>query len=365
MDKVKELLHKLKDAMLRLLFLPLQVFARALKLATRPLVHPVTVGLVTLVLGFIIGARLHEVGYLANKLGKDYKGSTVYLSGLCNISGSNKPRLPAFAEDEVKVTSIDGERLLGIVRLTRESIECKLADVAIDKLPLLANLAKSPAAIPELQAPVIEKKDRPAYKDYEKKTLLMSGSCVNMKNEVLPAFTDETVDITSVDPSQECEDLFVFTGIKKKDQEVVRCLSNSVKYEVFQEKALVADNSAPAVQEGPVSSVGEVILITGSCFPDQRTNLNKKSKIRALYKLANTRVEVLEERLDKDGKISYLAGTVMDEPYRTEQVVCDKTKIPFIYKDYDPEGMKLDSKISPENNDSAPAAEAVPAPSAE
>lgn len=363
MDKVKALLLKIKELLLRVLFLPLQALAVTLKLILKPFLHPVTMILVGTALGFLVGARLHETGNLAGMLGKDFKGATVYLSGLCNISGSNKPRLPAFAEDEVKVTSIDGEKMLGIVRLTRESIECKLSDVAIDKLPLLANLAKSPAKVPELMAPIEEKKTRSPFKDLEKKTLVMSGSCLNMKNEVLPAFTDEKVDVTSVDAAADNEELFVITGIKKSDREVVRCLSNAVKYELFQEKAPVAVDGT-TVAAGPTSSVGEVLLITGSCFPDQRTNLNKRSKIRALYKLANTRVEILEEKLDKDGKITYLSGTVMDEPYRTEQIVCDRTKIPFIYKEYDPEGMKMESKISPENVD-MPESQAAPAPSAE
>lgn len=353
MEKVKALLLKIRDLLIKVLFLPLQAAAKIIKLILRPFLHPVTMILVGMALGFLVGARLHETGNLAGMFGKDFKGATVYLSGLCNVSGSTKPRLPAFAEDEVKVTSVDGEKLLGVVRLTRESIECKLADVAVDKLPLIANLAKSPAKVPDLQAPVEENKGRPQYKDLEKKTLIMSGSCLNIKNEVLPAFTDEKVDVTSVDASKDNEELFVITGIKKADREMVRCLSNAVKYEVFVDKAVVAANDGISAPAGPTSAVGEVLLITGSCFPDQRTNLNQRSKIRALYKLANTRVEVLEEKRDKDGRITYLAGTVMDEPFRTEQVVCDRSKIPFVYKDYDPDGMKLDSKVMPENSDSA------------
>lgn len=355
MDKIKAIAQKLREGLLKLLLSPIKLAAITLKLLLRPVFHPVTMLLVGLAGGFLVGGRLHETGHLAGVLGKDFKGASVSLSGVCLTDG--EPRLPAFAEDEVKVTSIDGEKLLGVVRLTREHIECKLADVAIDKLPLIANLAKSPAMVPDLKAPEKEVKQRPSYKDLEKKTLLLSGSCVNNNNETIPAFTDEKVDITSADPSQENKDLFILTGIKKSDKQIVRCLSNAVKYEIFVEEAkkvLVANADGKTEEVSAGSKIGETILITGSCFPDQRTNLNKKSKARALFKLASTRVEVLEDKVDAEGRLVYVAGTVLDEPYRTEQIVCERAKIPFIYKDYDPESMKLENKATAEQLDVAP-----------
>ena len=361
MDKIKALAIKLREGLLKILLSPVKLAAQSIRLLLRPFLHPVTVGLVGLAIGFLIGGRMHETGHLAGMLGKDFKGSTVFLSGVCSTDG--EPRLPAFAEDEVKVTSIDGEKLLGVVRLTREHIECKLSDIAIDKLPLLSNLAKSPAVIPELKQQEKEVKQRPAFKDLEKKTIILSGSCVSDKNEAIPPFTDEKVDVTSADQSQENKELFVLTGIKKSDKQVVRCLSNAIKYEMFvPETPKQQEEAAKVAEEKNKSQVGEIILITGSCFPDERTNLNKKSKSRALYKLANTRVEVLEDKVDPTtGRLSYVAGTVLDDPYKTEQIVCDRSKIPFGVKDYDPEGMKLDNKATTEQLDSTAAPVPTPA----
>lgn len=323
--------------------------------------NPVTIGAVM----FVLGARMHETGYLAGVLGKDLRGASVTVSGSCTING--KLRVPTLAEDQIKITYVDGEKIQGVVRKTRELVDCKLSDIAIDKIPLLAHFGKSPAAIPELVAMENKEAKTPDFKQLEKKTLVMTGSCVDLDGKTLPAFTDEKVDVTFVEAAKDSEDLFVLTGIKKADRQYVKCLSNSIKYEVFVPVVakVNADGSVIDDNSQRPSYLGEMLLITGNCYPDVRTRVNKV-KGYLFYKLANTRVQVLEEEFGKDDKLTKIIATIMDGAHIGETAVCQKSKFPFIYKEYDPDNTKLETKIETESGTEATPAqapEAVPSES--
>lgn len=311
---------------------------------------------------FFIGARMHETGQVQDYLGvkKDIRGATVRLSGKCSVGG--KPRLPALAEDQVKITYVDGEKLQAVVRQTREIVECQLAEVAIDKLPLLAYMGKDMKEIPELTVPVEIVKTIPEYKKLEKKTLIMSGSCTDIQGKVLPAFTDEKVDVTAVDAVKDNEELFQLSGIKKSDQVAIVCLSSAIKYSEYIVSAKSVDGmDSNTLGNSQVKSyVGETLVITGTCFPDERTKVNKQKKY-LFYKLANSKIQVLEHDLAKDGSINRLVGTVLDSEFRGDAVYCDKQKFPFIYKEYDEDSMKLEKGAAAESED----APAVPAPAIE
>lgn len=58
---------------------------------------------------------------LAGVLGKDLRGASVYkCPGACTSDG--KVRNPPLAEDQVKITYVDGEKLQGVLVKTRELI---------------------------------------------------------------------------------------------------------------------------------------------------------------------------------------------------------------------------------------------------
>lgn len=333
-------------------------FRRGLRLVSKTILflvfNPVTVGVVM----FVIGARMHEVGYLAGVMGKDLKGATVTLSGSCKVQGI--PRLPALAEDQVKITYVDGEKLQAVVRQTRELVECRLADVAIDKLPLLANIFKSPMPVPELTVAEVKKVD-PEWKKLAQKTLVMSGSCVDLDGKTLPAFTDERVDVTSVEAVEGSPETFTLSGIKKSDRQALRCLSSSIKYEEYRP---VAQNPLLPSTPSEQSFVNQIIKVTGSCVPDKRTQINKTKKF-ALYKLANTPVQVLQEEV-RNGKLVRLVGTIMDKTANVtvgtqvlsifgEQIVCEQATLPFIYSETDEDTNFQEGKIETETNAETPA----------
>ena len=352
-EKMKATMQKGAGGLKKVLLYPLQLLA---KIITMLIWNPLTIG----ALAFLIGARVHETGQLAGHMKKDLKGATVRISGDCMVKG--KLRNPALTEDQVKVTYIDGEKMKAVVRKTRETVECKLADIAIDTLPLLAYLGEDIQKVPDLNMPVAEEKTIPEYKKLEKKTLIMSGSCADLDGKAQAPFVDEKIDVTLTEGSKESEDLFVLTGIIKSSQKAVRCLSSAIKYSEYN---TVAAKSLEGMETNRLgnsqtkSYVGETLVITGTCFPDERTKINKQKKY-AFYKLANSKIQILEHDIAKDGTINRLVGTALDEEFRGDALYCDKQKFPFIYKEYDEDSMKLEQGARAEQVESTPT-EVVPA----
>jgi hypothetical protein len=334
--------------------LVLKLMSKTLKLV---IWNPITIG----ALMFLIGARVHETGRLAGHFGKDYKGATVRLSsGSCMLKG--KPRQLALVQDQVKITYIDAEKIQAVILKTREVVDCKTSEAVIDTLALQDLLGKENQAIPELMAQneVVERV--PEYKSLEKKTLIMSGSCVDLNEKVLPAFTDEKVDVTSVIGDKENPEVFTLTGILKRPDvapQPVRCLSTAIKYSEYNTVAAkqIEGMDLNIAETQAKSYVGEVLIITGTCFPDERTKINKTKKY-AFYKLANSKVQVLEHDMTKEGKINRLVGIALDDQFRGDALYCDKVKFPFTFKEFDEDTIKLEKGTTAEQI--APVNEAAP-----
>lgn len=230
--------------------------------------NPITIG----ALMFLIGARVHETGLLAGKIpGKDLRGATVRLSGSCKVNG--KVRNPALALDQVIITYNDAERIEGVVRKTREVVDCERPLVAIHTLEIQDLLGKDNQVIPDLALPVAVEQKTPEYKSLEKKTLIMSGSCVDMEGKTLQPFTDEKVDVTSVIGDKDNAEVFTLTGILKindKIPQTIRCLSTAIKYSEYNTVAAKSvegmDMNRDLGQGQQKSYVGEMLVITGTCF---------------------------------------------------------------------------------------------------
>jgi hypothetical protein len=296
--------------------------------------------LVGVALGFVFGVRLNEVGTLDGHLGKTLKGSTVYISGPCKINGTLRSQI--LGEDEVKITGEEDGMLTGVIRKTREFIACDPKITSIDKLPVLNNWTKAPSKMPELEAMKVDEKE-PDWKKLVQKTLIMSGSCLNIEGKALPPFTDELVDVTDVEQSKDDPTGFNIAGIKKSDKIAILCKSTSVKYSIY-EQNLNQPVSQPVEEPKVKSYVGENILVTGKCFPDPRTPKYAGQPRVAFYPLINAKVQVNEESLDSNGKLKKFVGAVLtntDENKRAVFVVCDMAKIPFTYKEFDSDNMKL------------------------
>ncbi len=344
---VKEKVQGFLKKILNILTAPFRLILNILQKILR-----IVVPVFFIIAAFVLGARMHETGYLAGSFKKDLKGATVRISGNCLVKG--KPRMPSLAEDQVKITYIDGEKIQAVVRQTREMVECKLAEVAIDTLPLLDYVfGKKMEEIPALTAQVEAVASAPEYKKLEKKTLVMSGSCTDLQDKILPSFTDEKVDVTAVEGVEGNAERFVLMGIKKNDQQAIKCLSTAIKYSEYIVKADGVETNSLGNSQNK-SYVGETLVITGTCFPDERTKVNKMKKY-LFYKLANTKIQILEHDLAKDGSINRLVGTVLDDEFRGDAVYCDKQKFPFIYKEYDEESMKLEKGSKAESETPAEA----------
>lgn len=297
--------------------------------------------------GFFIGARMHELGHLEGFFGKDLKGATVMLSGPCLVDG--EIRFPSLAEDEVKVTSVENKTLIGVIRKTREVVSCDLSKVAIDKLPLLNNIGKTPVAIPEIKEQEHRVKNTSPYKLLENKVLLISGSCRNqLDGKELAPFTDEKVDVTSVDSSKENQEVFLISGIRKSDKVALVCSSKAVKYSIVDGTEIT-----PQPVKIPLSYINKVLVITSKCIPDSRLPISRGSDGRkiAFFRLVNSPVQILEEVI-KDDKLIKLTGTIVDKKIPEafgQMVVCDSSVFPMTYNLLNEDEMELDRVDSQKN----------------
>jgi hypothetical protein len=165
---------------------------------------------------------------------------------------------------------------------------------------------------------------------------------------------------------KDSEDQFTLTGIMNrtdKAPQTIRCASSNIKYSEYQVAKKGAEGMDLNIAESQTKSyVGEILVVTGTCFPDERTKINKTKKY-AFYKLANAKIQILEHDLTKDGKINRLVGIALDEQFRGDAIYCDRVKFPFTFKEYDEDSMKLEKGAAAEvaAPDAAAPAEA-PAP---
>jgi len=292
--------------------------------------------------GFVIGARMHELGALNGKFGKDLKGASVVISGPCMIDGIDQ--ISALGEDQVKVSSIDDKELIGIIRKTREIVRCDLSKVSIDTLPLLADFGKTPVGIPEIQKTEKKAGLQPSYKSLENKILLVSGSCrsqVDLKE--LPPFTDEKIDVTSVEQSKESEEVFVISGIRRSDKLALSCSSKAIKYSLTDGRDAVV-----AQVQAPLTYLNKIITVSSKCVPDSRISTPRSADGRkvAFYRLANSPVQVLEETI-VDNRLVKLTGQIVDKKMKEafgQMIICDSSVYPMTYAEAkDEEDVKLDS----------------------
>lgn len=295
--------------------------------------NPIVIG----ILMFVVGARLNETGKLAGFLGKDYKGSTVIVTGTCKDIDGNI-RQPALGADYVAVTGETDENLRGVMRKTLEVVDCDKKDISFSSLPfdLIANFKFSPPGFPDI-APIKKVKTPPEYLALSKKTLVISGTCSKQDGSVLMPFTDKDVDVTDIKGKKGAGGGFVLYGIRRDDQQAIKCLSTAIKYDLKKHQKVVEND----VFDEVVSYKGKILMVSGTCVPDRRTVVKTKY---SFFKFANDKVQILEEFFDEDNKLQKFVGMVMNEKYRGESVICDKTKWPFVYEVYDEQKHKLKGK---------------------
>ena len=291
------------------------------------------------ILGFLYGARMHELGYLKGFFGKSLKGSALKVSGRCLVDG--EPRDPALAEDLVKITADESDKIFGVILQTREEVECSKDRISIDLLPLLKDFFKPAAQIPEIKMAEHRKKSSP-LKLLENKILLISGTCKNqLDGKELPPFTDEKMDVTSVELSKDSESANIL-GIRRSDKLALLCSSHSIRYSIW-------DGTDPITVEKPkekLTFIGKNIYVTGNCPPDPRLPVAPKLKDgrkMIFIGLQNVPVQVLEETFEDDHLVRFM-GSVSDpksEAFNVK-IACDSKKFPFSYKAETSEEIKLD-----------------------
>lgn len=326
LNKVKNQLIKIKDQTLNLFLRgPLKTISTFLRSPLFSLILFIG-GNIT---GFITGARVFETGNY-----KLLKGATVKLSGPCRVEG--EVRRPSLAEDEVKIVSITNEKLIGVVRATRETVECDIADTAIDALPLLKDFTTSPAVIPEIKPfqPVLVDEE---LIELRKKTIRASGTCEGQGGEQLPSFIDQDIEVINAERAPTDKTIIKIQGIMRKGNQSVLCTNKTIKYRVLDPVTGTPVTVATEVQRKK-DLVGEIILITSTCFPDKRIPQSQKSKI-VFYPLVNARMQVTQNMFDDEGKLSYVAGAIIENGAMVE---CDQSKYPISYKTYDPNGVRLE-----------------------
>ena len=297
--------------------------------------------------GFFIGARMHELGYIGDNL----KGATITVNGVCLEDGA--PR--TLGDDQVKVSSVDHSKFFGIIRKTRETVECDFNKVSIEKLPLLSQIGKSPVAFPDIKEMEHKSVDMPTYKQLENKVLLVSGSCRNQLDQTkeLAPFTDEKIDVTSVEAAKDTPGMFLISGIRRSDKVALVCSSKAIKYSL-------SDGSEPALPDAPpkvpVTFINKRLVVTSKCIPDPRITPAPRGpdgrKI-SFFRLVNSPVQILEEKLDSNDKLVKFTGSIVDKKIPDafgQMVVCDASTFPMTYGPMDEDDTTLDRVDSQKNN---------------
>jgi hypothetical protein len=296
-------------------------------------------------LGFLVGARVFETGN-----GASLKGASARVSGPCRIDG--EVRKPALAEDEVKIVSISGDKMIGVIRATREAVECDMSTTAIDALPLLRDLSRSPAEIPLIKPFEAVRADQ-ELADLKKRSLRVSGTCQDSAGQDMPPLIDQAVEVISAARQESDKAVIEIQGILKKSKSSVTCLTKNIRYSIIDGSGELAPGQ-PQMAQAKRDLVNEVILITSTCFPDKRLPATKKSKV-LFYPLINAKLQVTQTAFDEEGKLSYVSGAIIENGAMVE---CDNAKYPITWRLYDPSSMKLEAIKEQAGSDEKMAAEA-------
>jgi hypothetical protein len=326
MEKLRKLLNSALALPLRLLKAVVEILYKVLKSI---LTSPLFLMLLFVVgggFGFAIGARMFETGWAQN-LGVDLKGQNVKLSGPCRVDG--EIRKPALAEDEVKIVSVEKNKITGIIRATRETVECDAETTAIDRLPLLHDLANSPVQIPEIKVSEVNHADNEVA-ELKKRTIRASGTCELKDGAQTDSFMDQDIEVISAERSETDKTIINISGIMKNSKSAVKCNTRNIRYNILDGATVVVKGSAPAVLDNK-NIVGELILITSNCFPDHRLPPSKRNKT-IYYPLIDARMKVVEATFNDVGALAYVAGAVIENGALVE---CDTSRYPISWKPYD------------------------------
>lgn len=323
MEKLNKLLKDIKALPLKILVGSARGLVKVIKPIMQSSAFMVAMAFVLIAFGFAVGARMFETGRASSF--SSLKGSNVKLSGACRTDG--QVRKPSLAEDEVKIVSINSKTIVGVIRATRETVECDLETTAIDVLPLLKDFAKTPREIPEIKPFEINQVDTELI-SLKGKTIRASGICDIKSGGQTEAFIDQDIEVINVGRSETDSSLLLIAGIMKKTKVSVNCDSHGIKYNIL---ATTIGNSEGLPVEVKKDIVGETILVTSNCFPDHRLPPSKKNK-SVYYPLIDARVKVVQATFDDAGKLAYLAGAVIENGALVE---CDTSRYPINWKHYD------------------------------
>lgn len=286
-------------------------------------------------LGFIVGARLFELGFIG------MEGRTVWVTGTCEIIEDSGKGTGVYhsdlALDQVIVSVAKEDGIKGIIRKTRESISCKKENVTVDRFPPLEDFGKELIALPEIKK--LEKKKvvktTHDYSQYENKRLLVSGICrQTTDNKVLDPFRDKIIDVTNVTQSKKDLEVYFFSGIREDNIPVV-CNKEDITYELYQEKTALNTEEYVKV---PTSYRGKLVKVSGLCFPDMSFyNKIKKKPLKDFYDLHSVPVEVTFDKYNQEtSELDILVGKIatkkkMDDGniHFGQRIICEKKVDPI------------------------------------
>lgn len=271
-----------------------------------------------IMIGVVLGARLFETGNLPQSF---LKGSSVYITGVCEVGG--KPRLPAFSLDQMTVTSINSEHVNGIITKTREYAECSKSTSTIDSLPYLKSIFQTPASSPELTAAFRDEPKKDLGSEVIDKEFKVTGICTNGSSGSNETLAEAIVVFKSANQDNSGRILFsgiVVGGAKNKGQQVV-CDKLAITYSPYKE---IVINEQTRIPEGEEDLRGKVVLVTSTCFPDERLeDKNKPKTEQVYYTFLDSPVKVISYKKDGSGKVILLTGISVEKKVA---VVCDKNK---------------------------------------
>lgn len=305
------------------------------------IIHPFTY--LALIGGFAIGARFFETGNLpASKL----RGGTFFATGECQSPRTH--RNVTLAEDELKISYSDELKFMGVIRRTKDLVECERGRILLDPLPPLANFMTRPTKIPETLTLASNEIDAEVSAVLHKR-LLASGTCSNQEGKPQSPFMDEQIEVISATSE---EGLIKISVIRRSDKAALECTSKTLKYRVLTDAEIEAtDRSKTAFHDNkqkieiPIEKetfVDKVVLITSTCFPDPRVPKTQRTSKVVFYNLINSKVQVTEEeREPASNRLVKLFGVALDN--KGDRVFCDEAKFHISARELDSDSIKTET----------------------
>lgn len=278
--------------------------------------------LFTFIIIFFLGMKAGEYREtLQTFLGHNYEasrtGQNVRVTGDCLFYNGARVTL---AGDQMKVVKNDKERVYGIVIGMGKSVSCMKQNVVVEPYTYAQFLVDGDRPTVKLDENRIVETDPELA--LVKKTILVSGTCKDVENKTINLKGNLAEVLSVVGDFDRRLNIFLVTQSK-----TVTCDSKLMKARLVRDEdvsTIEEDERNRANPKGPVTLVGKMVEVSGSC-----TLINPTNKKEITVPLRGQPVLVLG--VEKEGEtVMMLRGSTAYDKYDAIPIKCDRNKEPDI-----------------------------------